>query len=298
MGLVGRAALAALAAVVIGLAPPGAQGGPSAPTPLHLVYAQPSAIFAPLFVAQDEGLFARQGLTVTLAQATGSSAVAPLLSGASQALWSGATEVAGIDAAGGDVLMLATGSNYPVFSLYVNSAVRTVQDLVGRRIAVTQVGTLTDTAARLFLEYYGLTGKVEILTAGGTMSGILASMKVGIAAGGIVSPPTTVKAEEAGFRELINGVRLGVPMVQAAVAVRRSYLVREHEAVLRLMKAYLAAWAFLRNPGNAPAAERAIAHYTQSSQDEAAVAYSAFLRCGGAPGCPASTRRASGTSSA
>jgi NitT/TauT family transport system substrate-binding protein len=256
-------------------------GGPSTSGPgvvaLNIVYAQSSAAFTPLFVAEDQRFFAREGLEVRFTQITGSTAVATLVSGESQALAVGATEVADFDATGGDLVMVAAGSNYPVFSLYVNKNVRSIQDLAGKRIAVTRTGTSTDTAARIILDHFGLTGKVEIMTAGGTLQGIMAAMSAGIVAGGIISPPTTALAEAAGFKELVNGVHLGIPMTQTALTVRKSYLAGHHETVLRLLRAFLAAWAYIRNPANEAGTERAIARYTRASPEQAAVAYRAFF---------------------
>lgn len=275
-----RSVVAALVGLLLGIALPGGDGSPAlgaGPIPLKLVYAQASAAFTPIFVAQDQRFFAKEGLDVSFAQVTGSSAVATLASGESQVLVIGATEVANFDAAGGNLVMIATGSNYPVFSLYVEKNVRSVTDLVGKKIAVTGAGTSTDTAAHIILEHFGLTGKVEILSAGGTLSGIMAAMSSGIASGGIVSPPTTAQAEAAGFKELVNGVRLGIPMTQSALTVTRSYLAQNRAIVLRVLRAYLAGWAYIRNPVNEARTEAAIAHYTRATPEQAAVAYKAFF---------------------
>ncbi len=245
------------------------------PVPISFVYAQPSAVFTPIFVAQDQNFFAKQGLEVSFTQATGNTAVATLISGESQVIGTGATEVAGVAVAGSDVVMVAAGSNYPLFSLYVDPTVHSVQDLIGKKIAVTRPGTSTDTTARIILEHYGLGGKVEIVSAGGTLSGVLATMKAGITAGGIFSPPSTTIAEAAGFRELVNGFRLGIPMTHMAIAVKKSYLAQHRRTVLGFMKAYLAGWAFIRNPVNEAVVESAIIHYTRVSQEQSAVAYKA-----------------------
>jgi len=271
---------ALMVVLVLAIAPLGAGGSPSSGagvTQLKLVYAQASAVFTPLFVAQDQRFFAKENLEVSFTQITGSAAVATLVSGEAQVIAIGATEVADFDAAGGDFVMVAAGSNLPVFSLYVNKDVRSVQDLVGKKIAVTRTGTSTDTMARIILDHFGLTGKVEIVNAGGTLAGIMAAMTAGIAAGGILSPPTTAKAEAAGFKELVNGVRLGIPTTQSALTVRKSYLAQNRETVLRLLKAYLAAWAYIRNPANEGAAKSAIVHYTRVTTEQAAVAYKAFF---------------------
>jgi len=271
---------AAVAGMILGLmlvATGGSPGFGAGPAVIKLVYAQASAAFTPIFVAQDQRFFAKEGLDVSFTQVTGSTAVATLTSGESQALVVGATEVADFDAAGGDLVMIAAGSNLPVFSLYVNKSVRSVQDLVGKKIAVTRTGTSTDTAARIILEHYGLTGKVEILSAGGTLSGIMAALSAGIVAGGVISPPTTAQAEAAGFKELVNGVSLGIPMTQSALTVKKSYLAQNRETVLRLLRAYVAAWAYIRNPANEAGTESAIAHYTRSTPEQAGVAYKAFF---------------------
>jgi ABC-type nitrate/sulfonate/bicarbonate transport system substrate-binding protein len=242
-----------------------------------MIYAQASAAFAPVWVALDEQFFARQGLDVTFTEVTGSAAVGALTSGEAQAMSIGATEVADYDAAGGDLVMLAAGSNYPVFSLYVDKSIGSIQDLAGKKIAVTRTGTSTDTTARLILDHFGMAGKVDIISAGGTLSGIMAAMTAGLAAGGILSPPTTAKAEAAGFKELVNGVKLGVPMVQAALAVRRSYVAQNRDTVLKILRGYVDAWAFVRNPANASAVQTVIARYTRVPAEDAAIAYVAFF---------------------
>ncbi len=275
-----RAVSVLLMMVIAGTALAGSSGVPASGAgaiPLKMVYAQPSAANTPLWVAQDQGFFARQGLTVTFTQVTGSSAVATAASGESQVLFVGATEVADFDATGGDLVMIASAENYPVFSLYVTKDINTIQDLVGKKIAVTRSGTSTDTTARIFLEHFGLTGKVDIINSGGTLAGIMAAMTAGVAAGGILSPPTTAKAEAAGFRELVNGVRLGIPMVALVMAVRRPYVAQNRDTVLRVLKAFVDGWAYVRNPANAEAAENAIVHYTRVAPEDAAVSYKAFL---------------------
>ena len=281
-GKIPRRAVAALLLLVPAVAsallvPAVWPAGAAGPVPVKIIYAQASAAFAPLWTALDQGFFAKQGLDVTFTQVTGSAAVAALTSGEAQAMSIGGTEVADYDAAGGDLVMIAAGSNYPVFSLYVDKGIRTIQDLAGKKIAVTRTGTSTDTTARLILEHFGLAGKVDIISAGGTLSGIMAAMTAGLAAGGILSPPTTAKAEAAGFKELVNGVKLGVPLVQTALALRKSYIAANRETVLRILKAYVDAWAFVRDPANAGAVEGVISHYTKAPADEAGVAYKAFF---------------------
>ncbi len=278
-----RATAYAVLALTLGLTAVAAGGGAAvalgaAPQPLNLVYAQASASVTPIFVAQDQGFFAAQGLRVSMARATGNAAIAALLSGEAQVTAGvGATEVSGADANGADAVIIAAGSNLPVFSLYAKPDVHSVKDLAGKKIAVTRAGTSTDTMARIILDQYKLTGQADIVPAGGTLSGVLAAVERGVAAAGILAPPATATAQDAGLVELVNGVRLGILMTMGEIGVTKSYLAHNRDIVLRFMKAYVAAWAFMRNPGNEAGVERAISHYTRATPEQAAVAYRAFF---------------------
>jgi len=80
-----------------------------------------------------------------------------------------------------------------------------------------------------------------------SLAGILAAMNTGIAAGGIISPPTTAQADAAGFKELVNGVRLGIPMTQSALVFKKTYVAQNRDTVLRVLRAALkavAGWNF------------------------------------------------------
>lgn len=56
-----------------------------------------------------------------------------------------------------------------------------------------------------------------------TVPAILAAMGKGLVAGGILSPPTTFKAQSRGFVELINTVKLGDPLTHAGAKSDQPY---------------------------------------------------------------------------
>lgn len=283
--MIPRKALALAAALLLAAAgtetpaqsaAPAGPGGSTKPTTLHIVTAQVTGSFIPLYVAQDEGFFAREGLEVTFSVASGSAAVASLASGEAQVLALGATAVAAYSVSGGDAVMIATVSNYPVFSLYAHPSIRTVEELAGMEIGITAFGTSTETFARLVLERYGLAGKVKIVGMGGSQGGIFAALQKGVLAGGILAPPYTAQASAAGFRKLVDGLRLGVPMNMNAIDVRRSYVAAHRDVVVRFLRAYLAAWRFVRNPSNRTATIQAYAHHAGFPVKLAGQTYDAY----------------------
>jgi NitT/TauT family transport system substrate-binding protein len=173
--------------------------------------------------------------------------------------------------------MVATCSDLPVFSLFANKKYTSVPELAGQAIGVTTAGSATDAAAHLFLKQFDMLDKVKIIPAGGTVPAILAALDQGTIAGGILSPPTTSRAEEAGFTELVNGARLGVPMNHSAIAVTRGYLKDHPSEVKNFLAAYQEAWTFTADPASKPDVVAVLAQYTQSDERLAEISYQAMV---------------------
>ncbi len=269
--------LAILAAICAGQAPAARSGTPPA-TPITFFYTQATGTFTPVFVASDEGLFARQALEIRfVVGASSKAAVAAVAAGEAQVLAAGATEVAGYDSTGGDLTMVAASSDYPIFSLYTTTDIRSVADLAGKTIGVTALGTSSDATARLFLDHYHLTGKVQIIGGGGSQASLFAELERGLIAGATLAPPTTARAARAGLVELINGFRLGIPLNMNGIDVTRTYLRQHRDIVTRFLRAYVEAWTFIRDPRHAPATVAAIGRHLQIPEDLANATYEGYL---------------------
>jgi NitT/TauT family transport system substrate-binding protein len=240
-------------------------------------YAQASSVQGVVYVAREKGFFARHGLDVQLSQIGGTQQVAALLSGELQFGGLGANEVANADIRGADLVMIATCSDLPIFSLYANKKYTSVAELAGQSIGVTTAGSATDAAAHLFLKQFNMLESVKILAAGGTVPAILAAMDQGNIVGGILSPPTTSRAAEAGFSELVNGAKLGVPMNHSGIAVSRGYLKDHADEVRNYLTAYQEAWTYSASPANKADVVSVLAKYTQSDDRLAEISYQAIV---------------------
>jgi hypothetical protein len=250
---------------------------PAATVTVKGAYAQASSVQGALYVAREKGFFGRHGLNVELSQIGGTQQVAALLSGELQFGALGANEVANADLRGADLVMIATCSDLPIFSLYANKKYTSVPELAGQSIGVTTAGSATDAAAHLFLKQFDMLDKVKILPAGGTVPAILAAMDQGNIAGGILSPPTTSRADDAGYAELVNGARLGVPMNHSGIAVSRGYLKDHMDDVKNFLAAYQEAWTFAADPANKSDVVAVLEQYTQSDERLADISYQAMV---------------------
>jgi NitT/TauT family transport system substrate-binding protein len=250
---------------------------PTTSVSLKAAYAQASTVQGVIYVAREKAFFSRHGLDVELSQVGGVQQVAALVSGDIQFAGMGANEVANADLRGSDLVMIATCSDLPIFSLYTDNKYTSVPELAGQAIGVTSAGSSTDAAAHLFLRYFDMLDKVKVVPAGGTQQSILAALQQGNIAGGIFSPPTHIRAEEAGYVELVNGRKLGVPMNHSGIVVTRAYMKDNLETVKNYLAAYAEAWTYSADPANKAEVVAVLAQYAQSDERLAELGYQAIF---------------------
>lgn len=231
----------------------------------------------PLWVGKDRGVFARNGLDVNLTSTTANATLPAVMANELQFATTSPSEVANADMRGGNIIMIAEGTTYPIFSLYANKKYASVKDLTGQTIGVTAVGAASDTAAHLFLQKFEMEGKVQTTSAGGSSGTVLAAMQNGGLQAGIVQPPVTVQATDAGFVELVNGVKLGVPLSQGSVVITRDYLKANQDTVKRFLKAYVEGWQYCGNPANKADMIKLFAQYMKVDDRLAESAYQYML---------------------
>lgn len=215
---------------------PAASAAASGLTKVKFAYSQVSAAATPIYVAADQGMYQKHGLDVEIGQVAGPQQVPAMTSGEIQFGSPGGNEIADADLSGASLVMVATASNVPLFSINAPKATTDVQQLSGKSVAITTAGSSTEAAAKIFLNHYRLLDKVK-LQPSGQIQGVLAAVEQGNTAGGILSPPSTNIAAAAGFPELINGPQLGEEMVHSSVAVTRDYLKAHPDLVKQMLQA-------------------------------------------------------------
>ncbi|SRR5579883_2333153 len=205
------------------------------PIPLKIPYTAISGSSWPVWIAQDAGYFAEQGLDVDLEYvASGAPAMQSMLSGEVGIVPTLAAPIV-INAVleGADAVLIGATNNTVAFALMVAPAIGSYADLSGKRLGVSRLGSASDAAVRFALGKWGLRpdDDVAILQMGG-IPAILAGMQSGAIDGGALSPPTDLQARQAGYHELADLGALGLDYPQTTIATTRAFL-REHEAVAR-----------------------------------------------------------------
>ena len=187
-------------------------------------YAAFSGAFAPLWIAADRNLFAKYGLNVDLRYIAPATATQALI-GKNLDIINPGGEIVEAGLNGEPVVYIAGIMNRAVMSIYAKPEIASLADLKGKVLAVTVPGATTDFAARVLLQQARLTpGKdVKLIYLKGMVE-ILTGINQGNADAGIFTSPTTLKAEHAGLKELVNVTEQNIPMIHAALASTKDYV--------------------------------------------------------------------------
>ena len=226
-------------------------------------YAAFSGAFAPLWIAADKNLFSKYGLNVDLRYIAPATATQALI-GKNLEIINPGGEIVEAGLNGEPVVYIAGIMNRAVMSIYakpeIRFARRSERQSVGRhrpgrhhrfrRARFAPAGAV-DAGKDVKLIY--LKGMVEILT----------GINQGNADAGIFTSPTTLKAQHAGLKELVNVTEQNIPMIHAALASTKDYVKTHPDNVRRFLQAYLEGIKIA--PTDAEYAKQVIGKYTKTT---------------------------------
>jgi ABC-type nitrate/sulfonate/bicarbonate transport system substrate-binding protein len=222
------------------------QTGAAAAPNVRIVYNALGGSMAPLWVAQEMALFAKHGVQYDLNYLAATTAVQALAAG-SEDIGLVGNQCIDVALEGADTVYVASTVPRFIFHLYGDPVIKSVGDLKGKVVAATQPSASTDYATRMVLRRFGLTPDkdVKILYAG-SMPALVSMLKSKNAVAGLISAPTTLQAEELGFRHILNVTELQIPFVFVGLCTKRRVIQQNPEAVTRVLRAYTESIAIIR----------------------------------------------------
>jgi ABC-type nitrate/sulfonate/bicarbonate transport system substrate-binding protein len=234
--------------------------------PLRATYASIGGAFAPLWLAQDKGLFNKYGLAVDLKYMLSATGTQALLSGSTDIV-NPATELIEAGLGGARVAFIIGILNRAVLSVYSKPEYKQLSDLRGKVMGVTLPGSTTDLTAKILFQQAGMSpGKDVQVTHLQGMPDIITALTQGRIDAGIVSAPTTLKLRQAGLKELIDVGARNIPMIHAGLATTRDFIKGNPDKVRRYVQAYIEATKIART--DPEQTKQIIAKYTKTDNQE------------------------------
>jgi len=222
----------------------GAAPAPSAEVePIRVCYSSLTATQIPLLYAYEQGLFGAEGLEVELHYfESGTTAATAMIADEIEVCQIAGSAIVNAAVAGEDLVFLAGLFNTYVYSVLVTPDITSPEQLVGRAMAVSRIGSSSDAALRIALLSMGLTPDVDVaILAIGGQSARVAAMETGEIAGTVASIPESTRAQQAGLVELLDMSTLNAPFQHTAIATSRDFVTNRRSTAVAFMRAMLAA---------------------------------------------------------
>ncbi len=234
--------------------------------PVRTAYSAISAGIGSLWLTQEQGLFKKYGLDSTLVYFRSGTTVA-------QALLAGEIEFGHLSPApmmtawaqGAHIVWIGTTVHKMVFRLVTDRSIIRGEDLKGKKIGITRIGSAADIAARAALEHLGLNTKEVTLISMGGIPEILSGLRAGAVQAGILSPPSSTTALALGYRSLVFIPDLRKEFTFSGIAAKREY-VDANPNIARAFMAALTEGAKIYSE-DAKAAVQVLKRYTRIDND-------------------------------
>ncbi|MGE5305806.1 MAG: ABC transporter substrate-binding protein [Alphaproteobacteria bacterium] len=225
-------------------------GSASSQEKLRLAHSALESSNAVWYVAQDRGFYKRNGLDVDLLFIPSTTtSVSSLVAGDVQMANASGGGVASAAVAGADLVVVACYLNSLPYELVVNDSIKSADDLRGKTIGISRLGSASDVAARALIKGLGLEPdkQVAVMQIGGPTERAAAFRAGRIV--GFPSPPGMVHlAKGMPLRILISAISFQKPFdfPYICAATTKSYLSRQRETVKKVLMAHIEAVQFFK----------------------------------------------------
>ena len=191
----------------------------------------------PWFVAKDARIFEKHGIDFDPVFIGASSALFnAMLSGAADLAGSGGPAVIANILKGGDIIHITAMVPRFTQSIMVKAEIKKPEDMAGKKIGVSRLGTVTHFALQTALDGYGVKN-VTILQMGGQPEAF-AGLSRGSVDGAVFSPPYNFQLKKQGYHELVspNDLAKLTEFITNGIVARRSVAEKDKDTVIKTIK--------------------------------------------------------------
>jgi NitT/TauT family transport system substrate-binding protein len=244
-------------------------------------YAAMNARMAPLWLAEEQGYFAKYGMepqALFLRSAT--VLVTGLGSGDIQVGSGGGSAALAAASSGYDIKVIGSFSARNAYDFVARSNIKRPEDLRGKKVGVTSIGGGSWMGALLWLEQLGLDPQRDQITllAVGDQTVQSQALESGTVDATVLDGVFSRRLRQKGLTVLGESEDLKQPMINQSVMVSSALLQHKPEIAENFLKAMIESIAFTFAPKNRPAAVKTIIRRLKTDQSSAEEGYEDLLR--------------------
>jgi NitT/TauT family transport system substrate-binding protein len=200
-----------------------------------------TATYVPLYLAVDDGLFAKEGLQVDLLPFRGGSdLIKAVVAGSADVGVVSLAEVASAIEAGQPLKAFYGGFNVPAFDWYAVPSIHTLAEAKGKRFGVTQYGSSTDFLTRYALASNGIDPAKDVqIVQGGDSPTRLAAMQAGQIDVNIFAAPDSFVAAERGYTRILRQKDLAPDYPYHVFGAQESFIAGHPNTLKALLRGFV-----------------------------------------------------------
>jgi ABC-type nitrate/sulfonate/bicarbonate transport system substrate-binding protein len=237
-------------------------------------------LVAPLWVADDRGFFAQEGLNSELIFiGSAPTMVASMIAREIPLALTAGTAVMAAVAGGAPLKVLATFSNRVTSDLVARAGITRAEDLRGKRVGVQSIGGGFWMQALLALEHLGLEpvrDRMHIQVIGPDPQRVRA-LETGAIDVTVLSRAFSQPLKARGYPILLELGNANIPLTGNSLIALKDTVEQSPQLVERMLKGFLRALAFIHHPGNREAVIQTLARHLRVEQRAAEEAYRGAL---------------------
>jgi len=229
-------------------------------TKVKTSYSALTANLTAYWLAKEAKLFEKQGLDVDVVLIeSGVTTIQALVAGETQIAMGGGTVAVSSGLAGGDLISIASIENRFPYALVALKEIKSVEQLKGRRHAISRFGSVSDLGSRPDKD-------ITFLQIGGT-STRLAALNARTVESTILTPEFFLLAKKASFTILVDPTQYRIDFPQLDVITSRAFAKSRPDVVTRYLRSIVEGIHLFKN--DREASIRAMSKYLRIQDREA-----------------------------
>jgi ABC-type nitrate/sulfonate/bicarbonate transport system substrate-binding protein len=220
-----------------------------------------------IWVTYEAGLFKKYGLNPEMLMiAGGVTNLQALMAGEIAFVYQGGASPVQAMAQNADVTILATAYGLMPYGIVTSKTISSAADLKGKRIAVSRIGGIEETAIRFALDKLGVGARNVIFIQTGADPVRIAAVESGVASAAALAPPGLFAATARGLNLLTDLGTLNIRYPASVISARKAALTSERPMAKRFLMALVEGLSVYRQ--NKSLAVQALQKYTKQTNTE------------------------------